>query len=116
MDAKILKTSEQSPRSADAFDMRKTYVRWIMLGLACCFLLGSYFCYDNPGPLETQLERDFHMNSASYALLYTVYSAPNMILPIFGGLFLDKIGIRAGLILFTCILTMGQFVFMIGGY
>lgn len=39
-----------------------------------------------------------------------------MVLPIFGGLFLDRIGIRAGLLLFTCILTFGQFVFMMGGY
>ena len=39
-----------------------------------------------------------------------------MVLPIFGGLFLDKIGIRSGLLLFTTILTCGQFVFMIGGY
>jgi MFS family permease len=41
---------------------------------------------------------------------------PNMILPIFGGLFLDKIGIRSGLLLFTIVLTIGQFVFMLGGY
>jgi len=39
-----------------------------------------------------------------------------MVLPIFGGLFLDKIGIRSGLLLFTSILTIGQFVFMVGGY
>jgi MFS family permease len=39
-----------------------------------------------------------------------------MVLPIFGGLFLDRIGIRSGLLLFTFILTMGQFVFMLGGY
>lgn len=41
---------------------------------------------------------------------------PNMILPIFGGIFLDKIGVRSGLILFTVILTLGQFIFMVGGY
>jgi MFS family permease len=39
-----------------------------------------------------------------------------MFLPIFGGLFLDKIGIRSGLLLFTTILTLGQFVFTMGGY
>lgn len=39
-----------------------------------------------------------------------------MILPILGGVFLDKIGIRQGLILFTTILTLGQLVFMMGGY
>jgi MFS family permease len=87
-----------------------------MLFMACCFLLGSYFCYDNPGPIESQLEDDFHIDSTQYSLLYTVYSMPNMVLPIFGGVFLDKIGIRSGLLLFTCILTLGQLVFMIGGY
>ena len=87
-----------------------------MLLMACCFLLGSYFCYDNPGPLETQLEHQFNMSSTEFSLLYTVYSIPNMVLPIFGGIFLDSIGIRAGIILFTSILTLGQFVFMIGGY
>ena len=84
--------------------------------MACCFLLGNYFCYDNPGPLETQLEALFKIDSTHYSLLYTVYSLPNMVLPIFGGIFLDRIGIRSGLVLFTVILTVGQFVFMIGGY
>ena len=34
-------------------DLKKTNMRWCMLFMACCFLLGSYFCYDNPGPIET---------------------------------------------------------------
>jgi len=50
------------------------------------------------------------------------------VLPIFGGIFLDKIGMRsvflmlniliyrAGIILFSIILTIGQAVYMIGGY
>ena len=84
--------------------------------MACLFMVGNCFCYDSPGPLETQLETQFNMSSASYSLLYTVYSIPNMILPIFGGIFLDRIGIRFGLVLFCAILTIGQFVFMLGGY
>jgi hypothetical protein len=39
-----------------------------------------------------------------------------MILPILGGILLDIIGIRIGLILFCAILTLGQFVFMLGGF
>lgn len=56
------------------------------------------------------------MDSFHYSLLYTVYSIPNMILPILGGILLDSIGIRTGLILFCAILTLGQFVFMLGGF
>ena len=56
------------------------------------------------------------MDSSHYSLLYTVYSLPNMVLPIFGGIFLDKIGIRTGLVLFCFILSVGQFIFTMGGY
>lgn len=84
--------------------------------MACNFLLGSYFCYDNPGPLETQLEKQFDLDSTHFSMLYTVYSMPNMVLPILGGVFLDRIGMRSGLILFTTVLTIGQLVFAMGGY
>lgn len=78
-----------------------------MLAMACCFLMGSYFCYDNPGPIKTQLEDNFGWSDSKWSLLYTVYSIPNMVLPIVGGVFLDKIGVRVGLILFTILLTLG---------
>ena len=102
--------------SEPVYNMRKTNVRWCFLLLCCFFLLGGYFCYDNPGPLETQLEKGMKLDAAHFSLLYTVYSMPNMVLPILGGIFLDKVGLRVGIILFSCVLTLGQFVFMIGGY
>ena len=39
-----------------------------------------------------------------------------MILPLFGGVFMDKLGIRVGIPLFVLILAIGQFIFAIGGY
>lgn len=39
-----------------------------------------------------------------------------MILPLLGGILLDSIGVRLGLIFFCAILTCGQFIFMLGGY
>ena len=86
-----------------------------MLLMACCFLLGSYYCYDNPAVIETQLEKQFDITPTQWSLLYTVYSLPNMILPFFGGVMLDSIGMRFGLLLFTGVLTLGQFLFAMGG-
>ena len=51
-----------------------------------------------------------------YGFLYTAYAVPNTILPLVGGLLLDKIGTRRGLILFTFLLCLGQGIFMLGGY
>ena len=39
-----------------------------------------------------------------------------MVLPLAGGVFLDKLGIRLGLLIFTVILTIGQLIFAIGGF
>jgi len=39
-----------------------------------------------------------------------------MILPLLGGILLDTIGVRLGLIFFCAVLTLGQFVFMLGGF
>lgn len=82
----------------------------------CAYLFGSYFCYDNPGPIEKTLEKDLRISTVQYNLLYSVYSYPNTVLPIFGGLFLDIIGMKLGILLFSSVLTLGQAIFAFGGY
>jgi hypothetical protein len=37
-------------------------------------------------------------------------------LPLLGGILLDSIGVRMGLIFFCAVLAIGQMIFMIGGY
>ncbi len=78
-----------------------------MLFFGCCFLLGSYFCYDNPGVIEDTIEKDLKIDPATFSLLYSVYSYPNTVLPIFGGIFLDMIGLRLGILIFSGVLTAG---------
>ena len=39
-----------------------------------------------------------------------------MILPIFGGVLLDTIGVRTGLIVFCSVALLGQTIFTAGGY
>lgn len=43
-----------------------------------------------------------------YSLFYTVYSLPNIALPFFGGIFVDRFGARVCLIAFTMFLLVGQ--------
>ncbi len=68
--------------------------RVFFLCLTSLLNVGVYFGYENPGPIEAQLEKDLGITQTEYSLLYSVYSYPNMILPIFGGMFLDYIGLR----------------------
>lgn len=73
---------------------KETRWRYLMLCFACCFLMGSYFCYDNPGVIENTYEKNTGTSQTTFSLLYTVYSYPNTVLPIFGGIFLDMVGLR----------------------
>lgn len=94
--------------------MKQRY-RWLMLFFCCTFVISNYFCYDNPAAMETQIEARI-VDETEYGLLYTVYAIPNVFLPLVGGIFLDKIGVRNGLLLFTVLLCIGQGVVMLGGY
>lgn len=49
-------------------------------------------------------------------MLYSVYSMPNIILPFFGGMLIDKIGVRKSIIIFSFTLILGQGIVVIGGY
>lgn len=61
------------------------------------------------------METILDITPIQWGMFQTVYSVPNMILPLIGGVMLDQLGIRSGLLLFTVILTLGQFVFYLGG-
>ena len=84
--------------------------------MSCCFLMGNYFVMDNPAILEVSIENDLNIKPTQYAMFYSFYSYPNIILPLIGGLMLDKIGVRLGLIVFTLFVTVGQLIFTFGGY
>jgi fucose permease len=72
--------------------------------LSSTISIGQLFCFDIPSALQTQLMSRFDINSFYYNLFYSVYSLPNIVLPICGGLFIDKVGIRSGLLL--CLFTV----------
>jgi len=86
--------------------------------MTCLMLISNYYCYDIPAALHQQFNdymgsSDGHFETY-FQLLYTVYSVPNVILPFFGGYFVDKFGVRVCLITFMAMLVIGQMVFAIG--
>jgi len=96
---------------------RNTKWRWAALFFGCFFLLGSYFWYDNPNSLSDQLSK--HVTNGSdfkYNQLYSVYSYPNIILPLLGGVLIDKFGLPFSIYLFSTLLVIGQGVFTVSGF
>ena len=105
--------------------IRDTWWRFLFLAACCLVLIGSYYCYDNPAPVEKQLkspisygtdrgvEHGMNMSDLQYQLLYSLYSFPNIIIPLFGGYFIDRLGKRSGIVTFAAIVMVGQFFFAI---
>ena len=48
-------TTPDTPGREKKLLVRQTGLRWLMLAFGCLFLMGSYFCYDNPAPLKSTL-------------------------------------------------------------
>jgi MFS family permease len=53
------------------------------------------------------MERIFEINQVEFNLLYSVYSIPNIILPLFGGYLIDNCGVRMNIMLFASLLVLG---------
>ena len=87
-----------------------------MLILTCVLAFGPYFSYDTPACLEFQIEDRFVVDEVQYGYLYSAYAFPNLILPIFGGVFYDYLGARKSMLLFSAVSTLGQFINTIAGY
>lgn len=92
--------------------------RWLALFLSCLLLFGNYYAYDNPAalsiPLREYLQRPVDVYQYELNLLYSVYSVPNMILPLIGGQLLDRYNQKSVVILFSSLVLLGQVIFSIG--
>ncbi|CAB1348818.1 unnamed protein product [Coregonus sp. 'balchen'] len=88
----------------------------IFVLLFMCFLgFGSYFCYDNPAALQTQVIQDMKLNTSMFMQLYAWYSWPNVVLCFLGGFLLDRVfGIRLGTIIFALFVCVGQIIVAVG--
>uniref|UniRef100_A0AAQ5Z2F8 Lysosomal dipeptide transporter MFSD1 n=1 Tax=Amphiprion ocellaris TaxID=80972 RepID=A0AAQ5Z2F8_AMPOC len=92
------------------------------------FVPGSYFCYDNPAALQTQVIQDMKLNTATFMQLYAWYSWPNVVLyhwftVILLGTIIFSLFVCVGQVIFASgallnrfwLMEVGRFVFGIGG-
>ena len=95
--------------------------KWLILFLSCFGLvlkyitkLGDFYCFDSPGAVAPQLLKRFPDNPNIMKILYSVYSLPNTILPILGGLAIYKYGYRTMFLIFGFLVFSGQFFLVLG--
>lgn len=100
-------------------DFTSTKTRFLMLFLGCCLCLGTYYVHDNPAPLNLELidvisNQELGINSVKYNMFYSVYSFPNIFLPLLGGFLIDRFGVRALVLISAGFSMLGQLIFAMG--
>lgn len=89
---------------------------WIMF-LMGTVSVGSSFVYDVPQALQTQLQSaPMNLDYFKFNMIYSVYSIPNMVLPLIGGCLTKLLGVRLGIIIFAFLVLQGQMIFSLGVY
>uniref|UniRef100_A0A6B2L3Y0 Lysosomal dipeptide transporter MFSD1 n=1 Tax=Arcella intermedia TaxID=1963864 RepID=A0A6B2L3Y0_9EUKA len=88
--------------------------------LLCLSLIpyGLYWSYDIPGAIQDNLTRWFggptKYTEADHLMMYSVYSYPNLLTPLFVGYFIDKVGVRYGAIITAGLILSGQVLYSLG--
>jgi len=81
--------------------------------------MGDYYCFDNPGAMHNLLKERFvktipHDFDYTFNLMYSVYSLPNILLPLLGGILIFKYGCRLMFLIFCFLILLGQLIFAMG--
>ncbi len=85
-------------------------MRWSILILISLALFGNYYAYDSIGPVADNLQRLLHYTDTQIGTLNAIYSFPNIIMVLVGGIIVDRIGTRLATVVFSIICLVGAIV------
>ncbi len=104
----IHSSSVENPMMAKAQLVPGTAV-FVMVLIAICFVsINNYFCYHEPSAIALQFEEFYSLDTKQFGTLFTIYSAPNVILVFFSGQFIDKFGLRRSSLIFNGLIFLGM--------
>jgi len=73
-------------------DPQRRAVAWLVLGLIALANYGNFYVYDSIGPVADLLQRQRGFSDTQLGLLNAVYSLPNIVLLLVGGVLVDRYG------------------------
>ncbi len=83
------------------------FFRWAILVVISLAMFGNYYIYDSISPLADLLVKQLKFSDANIGLLQGIYSVPNIIMVLIGGIVIDKIGTRISTFIFTLLCLIG---------
>jgi MFS family permease len=90
-------------------------IRWIVWLFISLAMFGNYYIYDSISPLADLLKTQLGFSDANIGLLNAIYSFPNIIMVLVGGIIIDRIGTRKAVLIFTTLVMLGSLLTAIKG-
>ena len=81
--------------------------RWAVLVAISLAMFGNYYAYDSIGPVADSLQRLLGFSDTQIGTLNAIYSFPNIIMVLIGGVIVDRFGTRLSTLLFAIICSIG---------
>jgi MFS family permease len=82
-------------------------LRWTVLVFISLAMFGNYYVYDSISPLADVLKAQLHFSDSDIGLLNAIYSIPNILMVLIGGIIIDYIGTRKSTFLFALLCLIG---------
>jgi len=86
------------------------YWRWAVLVAVSVAMFGNYYVYDSIAPLADSLQRLLGFSDLQIGTLNAIYSLPNIVVVLIGGVIIDRFGTRLSTFVFALICLAGAVV------
>ena len=87
-----------------------TFYRWSVLVFISLTMFGNYYIYDSISPLADVLKQQLGFSDANIGLLNAIYSIPNVIMVLIGGIIIDRIGTKKSTLIFGVLCLVGAII------
>ncbi len=86
------------------------YYRWTVLVVISLAMFGNYYVYDTISPIADLLKSQLHFSDSNIGMLNAIYSLPNILMVLIGGIIIDRIGVKRGTMLFGTLCFLGAVI------
>jgi MFS family permease len=84
--------------------------RWAVLVAISVAMFGNYYAYDSVGPVADSLQKQLGYSDTQIGTLNAIYSFPNIVMVLIGGIIVDRFGARAATLAFATICALGAVI------
>ena len=81
--------------------------RWTVLIAISVAMFGNYYAYDAVAPVADLLQRTLAFSDTQIGTLNAIYSLPNIVMVLIGGIIVDRFGTRTSTLVFAIICAIG---------